>query len=80
MSTLREIVYNSVINLHRRTKKEWISLKEIYNEVDRVRDVGINNGGASVRAALETHSSLSKVFSGKEEYILKEKGSGLLKT
>ena len=80
MSTLREIVYNSVIAIHRRTGKEWIPLKEIYKEVDKNRDVGINNGGASVRAALETHSALSEVFSGTEEYILKEKGSGLYKS
>ena len=80
MSTLREIVYNSVIAIHRRTGKEWIPLKEIYEEVDKNRDVGINNGGASVRAALETHSALSEAFSGTEEYILKEKGSGLYKS
>lgn len=80
MSTLKQIVYNSVLALHRKTDKEWISLKEIYEEVDRVRDAGINNGGASVRATLEKHSALSKVFSGKEEYILKEKGSGLYKS
>lgn len=80
MSTLREIVYNSVITLHRRTGKEWISLREIYEEVDRVRDVGINNGGASVRAVLETHSVSSKAFKGTEEYILKEKGTGLYKS
>lgn len=79
MSTLREIVYNSVITLHRRTRKEWIPLREIYGEVDRVRDVGINNGGASVRAVLETHSISSKAFKGTEEYILKEKGTGLYK-
>lgn len=80
MSTLREIVYNSVISIHRRTGKEWIPLKEIYEEVDKNRDVGINNGGASVRAALEKHSALSEVFSGTEEYVLKEKGSGLYKS
>lgn len=80
MSTLKEIVYNSVITLHRRTAKEWIPLKEIYEEVDRVRDVGINNGGASVRAVLETHSVSSKAFKGTEEYILKEKGTGLYKS
>ncbi len=80
MSTLREIVYNSVIAIHRRTGKEWIPLKEIYEEVEKNRDVGINNGGASVRAALEKHSALSEVFSGTEEYVLKEKGSGLYKS
>lgn len=80
MSTLREIVYNSVISLHRKTRKEWISLKEIYEEVDRLRDAGINNGGSSVRTVLETHSALSKASRGKEEYILKEKGSGLYKS
>lgn len=80
MSTLREIVYNSVITIHRRTGKEWIPLKEIYEEVDKNREGGINNGGASVRAALETHCASSSVFSGTEEYVLKEKGSGLYKS
>lgn len=80
MSTLRKIVYNSVIAIHRRTGKEWIPLKEIYDEVDKRRDVGINNGGASISTVLETHSILSKAFSGTEEYILKEKGSGLYKS
>ncbi len=80
MSTLREDVYNSVINLHRKNDEEWIPLKEIYAEVSRVRGETLKNGGASVRATLETHSILSEAFSGKEEYILKEKGSGLYKS
>lgn len=80
MSKLEKIIYNCVMNLHRKTGKEWISLGEIYAEVDRVRDVGINNGGGSVRAALQRHSVLSDTFSGIEYYIMKEKGSGLYKS
>ncbi len=80
MSKLEKIIYNCVMSLHRKTGKEWISLREIYEEVDKVRDVGINNGGGSVRAALQRHSVLSDTFSGIEYYIMKEKGSGLYKS
>lgn len=79
MNTLRKDVYNSVIVLHRKTGKEWIPLKEIYNEVERVRGE-LKNKGASVRAVLETHSVLSDAFTGTEEYVLKEKGTGLYKS
>ena len=75
MSTLRETVYYSVINLHRSTGKEWIHLSEIYEEVSKYKEV--QNGGASIRAILETHCTLSDAFTGNEEYILKEKGSDL---
>lgn len=77
MSTLRETVYSSVINLHRSTGKEWLHLSEIYEEVAKYKEV--QNGGASIRAILETHCTLSDAFGGDEEYILKEKGSGLYK-
>ena len=77
MSTLRETVYFSVINLHRNTGKEWIHLSDIYEEVAKYKEV--QNGGASIRAILETHCTLSDAFTGNEEYILKEKGSGLYK-
>ena len=78
MSTLREVVQQSVINLHRRTQEEWIHLKDIYEEVAKTKEV--KNNGASIRAILETHCSISDAFSGKEEYILKEKGTGLYKS
>lgn len=78
MSTLRETVYNTVINLHRNTRQEWIHLKDIYQAVGQIKEV--KNGGASIRAILETHSVLSRSFLGPEEYILKEKGSGLYKS
>ncbi len=68
MSTLREVVQQSVINLHRKTQKEWIHLKDIYEEVAKTKEV--KNNGASIRAILETHCSISDAFSGKEEYIL----------
>lgn len=78
MSTLREEVHNSIILLHRTTGEEWIHLKTIYEEVAKTKDV--KNGGASIRAVLETHCSLSEAFSGTEEYILKEKGTELYKS
>ena len=80
MSTLREIIYNSVIDIHRNTGVEWIPLKDIYKEVEKNVDGGIKNGGASIRATLEKHCASSDVFGGVEEYILKEKGSGLYKS
>lgn len=77
MGELEKTVYNSVINLHRKTNKEWIHLKEIYEEVSRTRP--LINGGASIRTTIEKHCALSKAFSGEELYILKEKGTGLYK-
>ncbi len=79
MSTLRETIYKSVIELHRKTGKEWIHLKEIYKDVAVKRKGDLKNGGSSVRGTLERHSALSKAFKGPEEYILKEKGTGLYK-
>lgn len=78
-NTLKDEVYKAVINLHRKTGKEWIHLGEVYQEVGLVRE--IKNGGASIRAILETHCLQSEAFNGKEElYVLKEKGSGLYKS
>lgn len=76
---LKDSVYNAVINLHKKTKKEWISLKEIYEEVERETGEPLKNGGASVRAIIEKHCSSSDVFDGDELYISKELRSGLYK-
>lgn len=73
------MVYNSVLELHRQTGSEWLHLKEIYNEVENLYGTKLKNGGASVRAILETHCISSKVYRGNELYVLKEKGTGLYK-
>lgn len=78
MGELEKTVYKSIINLHRKTNKEWLHLKEIYEEVSKTRP--LVNGGASIRATIEKHCALSKAFSGEEQYILKEKGTGLYKS
>lgn len=80
MATLVEDTRRAVIELHEETKKEWISLKEIYQKVEEIRKEPNANNGASIRAALETHCKSSNAFRGEELYILKEKGSGLYKS
>ena len=80
MATLVEDTRRAVIELHEETKKEWISLKEIYQKVEEIRKEPNVNNGASIRAALETHCKSLDAFRGEELYILKEKGSGLYKS
>lgn len=80
MATLVEDTRRAVIELHEETKKEWISLKEIYQKVEEIRKEPNVNNGASIRAALETHCKSSDAFRGEELYILKEKKSGLYKS
>lgn len=69
----------ALIQLHNKTNKEWISLNEIYSEVEKIRKVPNANNGASIRASLEIHSKGSDVFNGDERFVMKEKGSGLYK-
>jgi 5-methylcytosine-specific restriction protein A len=80
MSTLKEDVNRAVITIHKEQQKEWIALKEIYKAVEKIRNKPNANNGASIRASLETHCSLSEAFSGNEMYVLKEKGLGLYKS
>lgn len=76
---LKDTVYTSVINLHRRENKEWISLKEIYDEVERITGESPRNGGASIRSIIENGCSSSETFSGEKKYISKGVRSGLYK-
>ncbi|MDE6292474.1 MAG: DUF3883 domain-containing protein, partial [Bacilli bacterium] len=76
---LKDMVYNSVLELHRKTGREWLHLKEIYSEVEKLYDIELKNSGASVRAILETHCVFSDAYRGEELYLLKEKGTGLYK-
>lgn len=79
MSTLNDKIRNSIIALHFKTSKEWIPLNEIYSEVENTNADGKNVGAAAIRDAIEKHCKLSTKFSSPEEYILKEKLSGLYK-
>ena len=80
MSTIVEDTQRALLELHKETNKEWISLREIYEKVEEIRKESNANNGASIRAALETHCKLSDVFRGEELFLLKEKGSGLYKS
>ena len=73
MITLKKTVYNAVLTLHRKTGKEWLQLREIYEEVSKTKEV--KNGEFSIRAILENHSALSS-----KEYFFKEKRTGLYKS
>lgn len=79
MNNLKNDVYNSVISLHKKTGKEWIHLKEIYEEVSNLRNEELKNNGSSVSAILETHCISSDAFKGEEKFVIKEKGTGLYK-
>lgn len=76
---MKEKVIQALINLHKKTGKEWISLKEIYQEVENMTGKPNANKGASIRAMLETHSRKSEAFRGQELFVMKEKGLGLYK-
>lgn len=70
----------ALIKIHEETKKEWVSLKEIYEKVEEIRGSKNANNGASIRAAIETHCKDSSAFRGEELYISKGIGSGLYKS
>ncbi len=70
-------IQRAVVALHRELGLEWLPLKVIYQKVEEIRGKSNVNGGASIRASLETHCSTSLAFSGENLYVLKEKGSGL---
>lgn len=77
---MKEDITQALMNLHDRTGKEWIDLKSIYEEVEKIRGVPNANGGASIRRTLETYTKGFDAFEGTELYISFEKGSGLYKS
>lgn len=80
MSTIVNDTNIALIKIHEETKKEWVSLKEIYEKVEEIRGTKNANNGASIRAAIETHCKDSSAFRGEELYISKGIGSGLYKS
>ena len=77
---MKNDITTALINLHDKTGKEWFSLKEIYEEVERITGKPNANNGASIRACLEYNSKASDVFKGVELYISKGKGTGMYKS
>lgn len=77
---MKEDVAVALLNLHRSTNKEWIALKEIYEEVEAIRKVPNANAGASIRRTLETYTKGFDTFQGEEKYISNGKGTGLYKS
>lgn len=77
---MKDDVTKALLNLHEKTGKEWIELKLIYEEVEKIRGVPNANSGASIRRTLETHTRGFDAFKGEELYISYEKGSGLYKS
>ena len=80
MSTIVNDTNIALIKIHEETKKEWVSLKEIYEKVEEIRGSKNANNGASIRAAIETHCKDSSAFRGDELYISKGIGTGLYKS
>lgn len=77
---MKEDITKALIRLHERTGKEWIDLKKIYEEVEKIRGVPNANKGASIRKTLETYTKGFETFKGVELYESYEKGSGLYKS
>ena len=76
---LRDMVYNGVLELHRRTSNEWLHLKEIYDEVNKLYSIESKYNINDVGDVLEKYCASFDNFGGEELYILKEKGTGLYK-
>lgn len=77
---MKEDITKALMNLHERTGKEWIDLKSIYKEVEKIRGVPNANDGASIRRTIETYTKGFNKFCGTELYISFKKGSGLYKS
>lgn len=77
---MKDDVTKALLNLHDKTGKEWIELKLIYEEVEKIRGVPNANSGASIRRTLETYTRGFDTFKGEELYLSYGKGSGLYKS
>ena len=78
--TLNDIVKNEIISIHMDTNQEWIPLKNIYSKIQNKYDSIKKISDATIRDTLEKRCKLSMKYNGTEEYILKEKNSGLYKS
>ena len=80
-NSLKLIIAQAISNITSRTKKEYASLNEIYNEVSNLRKEKTNEAiEAQIRARLQENCSQYSSYQGKNDYFqTKEKNSGLWK-
>ena len=80
-NSLKLIIAQAISNITSRTKNEYASLSEIYNEVSNLRKEKTNESiEAQIRARLQENCSQYSSYQGKNDYFqTKEKNSGLWK-
>lgn len=76
MMNINATIITAFINIINRTSNEWISLKEIYEEVHTLNP---NIADETIRRTIFNHCEQSDAFIDTPCYISKEKGSGLYK-
>jgi len=79
--SLKLIIAQAISNITSRTRKEYASLSEIYNEVSKLRKEKTNEAiEAQIRARLQENCSQYSSYQGKNDYFqTKKKNSGLWK-
>ena len=76
MMNINSTIITAFVNIINRTSNEWISLKEIYEEVHTINP---NIAEETIRRTIFNHCEQSDAFIDAPYYISKEKGSGLYK-
>ena len=76
MMNINSTIITAFVNIINRTSNEWISLKEIYEEVHTLNP---NIAEETIRRTIFNHCEQSDAFIDTPYYISKEKGSGLYK-
>ena len=76
MMNINSTIITAFVNIINRTSNEWISLKEIYEEVHTINP---NIAEETIRRTIFNHCEQSDAFIDTPYYISKEKGSGLYK-
>ena len=76
MMNINSTIITAFIKIINRTSNEWISLKEIYEEVHTLNP---NIAEETIRRTIFNHCEQSDAFVDTPCYISKEKGSGLYK-
>ena len=76
MMNINSTIITAFVNIINRTSNEWLSLKEIYEEVHTINP---NIAEETIRRTIFNHCEQSDAFIDAPYYISKEKGSGLYK-
>lgn len=76
---LNDKVKEALSSLHYKTGEEWISLKEIRYEIETNNRDAKDVSDVAIKDTIDRHCKSSTKYVGPEEYILKDKMSGLCK-